>query len=196
MLTQPALRRTLLVTLLLGVAWSVVPASAVAAQPPWRAVETLREQLFDAQSELIISGPPAATAAVRRAQAVYRAALARRLRAAAPQADSELREALLAAARAAHRGDQVALAAARGSARAAVFQGSFRAALSATTRGEVAKARAWLLVREFRTATRFTRPGADATAGLDSAGLGLDQAGRRAAGGGQGPARRLPGPVA
>ncbi len=166
MLAQPALRRTLLVTLLLGVAWSAVPASAVAAQPPWRAVETLREQLFDAQSELIISGPPAATAAVGRAQAVYRAALARRMRAADPQADRALREALLAAARAARRGDQVALAAARGSARAAVFQVSFRAALSATARSEVAKARAWLLVREFRTATRFTRPGADATLAL------------------------------
>ena len=37
--------------------------------------------------------------------------------------------------------------------------------IGAAARGDAAAARRWLLLREFRTATRFTRPGADATRG-------------------------------
>ena len=66
-------------------------------------------------------------------------------------------------AAAARRGDAVRLAAARGAARAAVLRGSFAATLAAVERGDAAAARDWLLLREFRTATRFTRPGANAT---------------------------------
>ena len=42
--------------------------------------------------------------------------------------------------------------------------------LSATDRGEAAVARRWLLLRDFRTATRFTRPGADATLAIERLG--------------------------
>ena len=71
--------------------------------------------------------------------------------------------ALRAAATAARGGDEVRLAAARGAARAAVLRGSYAATLAAVERGDAAAARRWLLLREFRTATRFTRPGANAT---------------------------------
>jgi high-affinity iron transporter len=39
-------------------------------------------------------------------------------------------------------------------------------AYDAVTAGDAARARAWLLLREFRTPTRYTRPGADATVAL------------------------------
>ena len=42
-------------------------------------------------------------------------------------------------------------------------------AIAAAAAGDVDEARAWLLVREFRTPTRFTRPGADATLALQCA---------------------------
>ena len=79
------------------------------------------------------------------------------------RADADVRGALSAASRAARAGDDVRLAAARGTLRAALFRGSFAATLAAVRRGDAATARDWLLLREFRTATRFTRPGADAT---------------------------------
>ncbi len=51
--------------------------------------------------------------------------------------------------------------------RAALFRGAYAKTLAATGRGDAATARRWLLLREYRTATRFTRPGASATLALD-----------------------------
>ena len=53
--------------------------------------------------------------------------------------------------------------AARGEARAALFRGAYAATLAAVRRATRRPAREWLLLREFRTATRFTRPDANAT---------------------------------
>ena len=99
----------------------------------------------------------------RAARRLRRGPCARRLRAADPAADRAVMAALRDAAAAAERGDAVRLAAARGAARAAVFRGSFAATLAAVERGDASAVRDWLLLREFRTATRFTRPGANAT---------------------------------
>ena len=49
---------------------------------------------------------------------------------------------------------------------AALYRGAAAATLAALDRGDAADARGWLLLREFRTATRYTRPGADATLAL------------------------------
>ncbi len=147
-------RWALVVALTAATAFTVAPPAAAAAAPPWKAAETLRRQLFDAQAQLILGSPDSAAAAVRRARREYGGQAA------------GVRAALRDAEHAAARGDEVALAAARGAARAAVFREAFTAALEATARGDVQEAQAWLLVREFRTATRFTRPGADATQAL------------------------------
>ena len=58
---------------------------------------------------------------------------------------------------------------------------------------EVERARGWLLIRDFRQATRFTRPGVDATTALDGLEAGEIVARRGGHRGPQGPARRLPG---
>ncbi|MGZ8649726.1 MAG: hypothetical protein ACXW08_14045 [Solirubrobacteraceae bacterium] len=145
-------RWALVVALAAATAFTVAPPAAAA--PPWKAAETLRRQLFDAQAQLILGSPDSAAAAVRRARREYGGEAV------------GVRAALRDAGRAAARGDDVALAAARGAARAAVFRDAFTAALEATAGGDVQEARAWLLVREFRTATRFTRPGVDATQAL------------------------------
>jgi high-affinity iron transporter len=141
---------------------AAAPASA-ASEPPWRAAEALRGELFEAQSALIVRGPDEASEAVAAARERYAGALGSSLRAADPSADRAARGALADAARAARAGDDTRLAAARGAARAAVFRGAFAATLAAVDRGDATTARGWLLLREFRTATRFTRPGADAT---------------------------------
>ena len=92
--------------------------------------------------------------------------------------------------------DQTALAAARGTVRAGLFRGAYAVITEATARGDAATAKRWLLLREYRTATRFTRPGAQATLALDQLAARQDHAEGRRAGGQEGPAGRLPGAAA
>ena len=133
---------------------------------PWQAAEQIRTSLFDARTELLLDG-----AAEQRAVADARAALSgpleRGLAADSPGELQELRAALAVAARAAENDDPVALATAYGTAVAALRSGAYDVTTASTGRGEVGKARQWLLIRDFRQATRFTRPGVDATTALD-----------------------------
>jgi high-affinity iron transporter len=140
-------------------------ASTAAAAPPWQAADTIRADLFEAQTQLLLGKQPAGSA-VGRAQRAVDGPLERGLAADAPGALGELHSALAAARSAYGADDQVALAAARGRAIAALRRGAFAVAVAATERGAPAQARAWLLVRDFRQSTRFTRPGVDATAAL------------------------------
>ena len=143
------MRRALLSLLLLGLLLAAAPARADAAAPPWRQAETVRQGLADAQSELILGTRASAQRAVAQARRANPFGVA----------DAGL-EAATAAVRS---GDAVGLARARGEVRAAIFALSARRALAAAARGDARATRRWLLVRDFRTATRFTRPEADAT---------------------------------
>jgi high-affinity iron transporter len=100
---------------------------------------------------------------VRRARAALSGPLATGLRRDAPGARREALAALAAAQRAAQTGDEVALAAARGRLLAALMRGSYEVTIAAVRAGDGSRAATWLLLREFRKATRFTRPGVDAT---------------------------------
>jgi len=152
---------------------SAEPATAKAAgsggaEPAWRTAERVSDRLFGAQQELILGGPREAAAQAARAQRAYRGALRTRIAAEDRAADRAVRAQLAAAVRAARAGDAPGLAAARGAVRAGLLRGSATVTLAAVGRGDAANARAWLLLREFRTATRFTRPGADATLAVDA----------------------------
>jgi high-affinity iron transporter len=138
------------------------PGTAGAAAP-WQSADAVVDRLFDAQTELVLSGPAEASKDVARARAAY----AGELREGMGASGRDVRAGLAAAARAARAGDQPGLAAARGTVRAALFHGAYDTTLGATARGDAATARRWLLLREYRTATRFTRPGASATLALD-----------------------------
>lgn len=134
--------------------------SVASADQPWRAAEQARQDLFAAQLALDAGDRADARADVVRA--------ARRLRtglrgAGSAEARRALREALADARAAVAAGDELALAAARGEVQAAAYFVAADEALAATGRGDVAAARRWLLLRDYRTATRFTRPGVDAT---------------------------------
>jgi high-affinity iron transporter len=50
--------------------------------------------------------------------------------------------------------------------------GAYEVTLAYTEREQVERAREWLLIRDFRQATRFTRPGVDATTALDALAAG------------------------
>jgi high-affinity iron transporter len=76
------------------------------------------------------------------------------------------------ARRAAAAGDDGAFAAAKAAAWTAVLRAAFGETLAAVQAGDVERARAWLLVREFRPPTRFSRAGVDATVALDDLAAG------------------------
>jgi high-affinity iron transporter len=160
-------RRAALATLAaLAVAALAAPAPA-GASPPWQAAEQIRSGLFQAQSSLLLDGGAGAAAKVEHARGALHGELQRDLRADAPGDLRAVRRGLAAARAAAAGGDDVGLAAARGRIVAALRRGAYAVTLDATRSGDVPRARAWLLIRDFRQATRFTRPGVDATAALE-----------------------------
>ena len=143
------------------VALAYAQAAQPAPQPPWKVAADLRVHLADAERALILGEEPAATAALDRASPH-----AQRLAELLPghgvaEAYGEVQSAL-------ETRDPVRLAAARASLHTAVLDGAYRAVLAGLRAGDAEEARRWLLVREFRPPTRFSRPGADATLAVES----------------------------
>lgn len=109
---------------------------------------------------------------MRGASAALRGELRRGLAADAPAELRQVEAALTSARRAAGQLDEVGLASARGEAIAALRRGAMAVAVAAAERDEPARARAWLQIRDFRKATRFTRPGVDGTAAVQALAAG------------------------
>ncbi|MET0306893.1 MAG: FTR1 family protein [Solirubrobacterales bacterium] len=146
-------------------ATALLAAAPASAEPPWQGADAIRADLFEAQAQLLFGERTgdSVDAAEARLAGPLRAGLAR-------DADEELAEveaSLAAARRASAQLDEASLAAARGRIVAALRRGAFAVAVAAAQRGEAAEARTWLQIRDFRQATRFTRPGVDATTALD-----------------------------
>jgi high-affinity iron transporter len=158
------MRRAVLIAAAAG---AMFLAPAASADAPWEEAEEVRAGLFEAQTALLLDRGRGVQAGVARARSAATGRLARSMRGTAPVELTTLRNALAKAGSAATSGDEVALASARGAAIAAVRAGAFALTVDAVERVDVAEARHWLLVREFRQATRFTRPGVDATEALD-----------------------------
>ncbi|MBJ7472157.1 MAG: FTR1 family protein, partial [Solirubrobacteraceae bacterium] len=158
----------ILPTLLLLVGLLAPPASA--AEPrPWHDAEQVRAGLFEAQSALTLDDVAGAAAQARRARALALSAFGQ---VATGEAGQTLRAGLSDAVDAAGAGDAEELAEARGTVQAALLQISARVTLAAVERGDAAAAKRWLLLRDFRTATRYSRPGVDATAAVRRLGAG------------------------
>jgi high-affinity iron transporter len=169
------MRRGLATALVLLAGLAGAADHAVAATPPpWKAGAQVREALFDAQQALLL-GERGKPAAVARAQRAYESGLAGSIRHADPVAHRDVVAGLRAARTA---DDGIALAAARGSVQAALYRGAAAVTYAAVAAGDAQTARAWLLLREFRTPTRYTRPGADATVALRELGRGRISPGR------------------
>ena len=150
------------VVLAAAVLTALAAAPADAATAPWRAGAQVGDALFAAQQAQLLGGP-GRESSLERARRAYRGPLRDGIRAADPAAH----RAVLAGLRDARRARGLtALAAARGDVQAALLRGAAAATLAAVEAGDPARARRWLLLREFRTATRYTRPGADATVAL------------------------------
>ncbi len=152
--------------ILAAVVAALLAAAPASAEPPWQAADAIRADLFEAQTQQLFGERTgdSVNAAEKRLEGPLRAGLAR-------HAGGELREieaSLVAARSAAARLDEAALAAARGRVVAALRRGAFAVAIALARQGNAAEARTWLQIRDFRQATRFTRPGVDATEAIDA----------------------------
>jgi high-affinity iron transporter len=179
-------RRIAVVAGLLAALAAIAPSTAAANSsdpspaPAWHSAQRMQDLVFDAQTALLLDEPRSAVALVERARAQLRGPLARGLRRSARSSDREVRAALANAARFARAREETGLAAARGRLRAALLRGSYDVTLAAVLRRDARTAASWLLLREFRKATRFTRPGVDATLAVRE--LARGRTGPRAAG--------------
>lgn len=141
-------------------------ARASAAQPPALAAEALRSALLQAQLDL--SQPAEAIAGVQAARASYDATLAPEMARRAPAAHLRIIDGFARLNAAIQTSDAPAFAAARADVWTAVLQGSYHIVDGAIAGDDAALAQTWLPVREFRRATRFARPNADATLAIDA----------------------------
>jgi high-affinity iron transporter len=152
--------------------WIILVLSAVlligapqlhAQQPvPAQAAETVRAALVQAQLAMA-DDPQSAAAHLTTAQTVYAEALAAPLRRDAAAADARIRAGLAQAEQALTAADGPAFAAARAQIWTALLSGGYQVVVAALNADDAATAQRWLPVREFRHATRFSRPNADAT---------------------------------
>jgi high-affinity iron transporter len=147
----------------------LVLAAAASGAPtaPWDAASDVRLALSDAETELVLGGVRTADARVGEARAAVGVVLAGR-----PGERAIALRALDRADAAVAREDERAFAAARAEVWTAILRGSFAEAVAATSRGDAKEAQSWLLVREFRPPTRFSRAAADATLALDELAAG------------------------
>jgi high-affinity iron transporter len=149
--------RPLIVAATAAVFLALAGTAPAAPQEPWQAAADVRTTLAEAQRALVLDEPVKAKALIAEAAGFQLGPLE-------PAARPGLRE----AGRAVAQGDPVALEVARAATWTAILAEALERATDAASAGDVDEARAWLLVREFRKPTRFTRPGADATLALQA----------------------------
>ncbi|MDX6438196.1 MAG: high-affinity iron transporter [Gaiellaceae bacterium] len=137
-----------------AVALAAAPAGAQ-TPPNWTTAVDARRDLGLAQTELMLGERTRALTLVNEAD--------RTLAPLAASLPPSARNAVAAMNRAAARGDDVAFAAAQARAWTEILHAGLLGAVADADRGDAAAARRWLLVREFRAPTRFTRAGTDAT---------------------------------
>ncbi len=142
---------SLCVLLLTSVGLSATPAQLA---------ETVRGELADAQLQLMLS-PESARLPLERAEQAYAKLALQGL-----PTPNRIRGALGRAAQAVQNGDEAAFAAAKAQVWTALLAAGFKKTTEAVQAGDAETASRWLVVREFRQATRFSRPDADATLAL------------------------------
>ena len=157
------MRRSAILVVALAAATLAAASASASAPAGWAEAVDARRDLGAAQTALALGETERSRALVARAEAT--------LTAIAPTLPTPLRRDLLAAlaqARAAAEGDARALADARATAWTTLLRAGLTGAVADAGRGDAAAARQWLLVREFRAPTRFTRAGTDATLAVSS----------------------------
>jgi high-affinity iron transporter len=166
------MNRRIRVVALVLLALALTPGLAGAAgSTPAQAAEQIRAGLTRAQLRLI-DQPDAARDLLTTARATYDQVLDEPLSSAAPAAAERARDGFTAAERALAGGVATAFAGARAQVWTALLAGGYGAVERALQASDAQSARVWLPLREFRRATRFARPNADATLAIDDVAAG------------------------
>lgn len=153
----------LVLVLVLTLASLAAPLTAAAAPlTPFQQADAIRAALLDAQLQLA-DDPTGAAQKVTDAQSRYAGEFRTTLSKSAPAADARIRSGLTAAEKAIAARDSLALADARAQVWTALLAGGYTVVEKALTDMDAPTAESWLSLREFRRATRFSRPNADAT---------------------------------
>lgn len=153
--------------LALLIALSLQPLAAQ-KQPLWQAAEAIRAALFDAQKALLLQDTDAAQTQVADAHRTFDESLSDVFLSTAPDAHALITAQLEAAEVAAQANDASGLALARGQVWTGLLWGGYQGTMQAVTRNEPEAAGDWLLLREFRQTTRFSRPDADASLAVEA----------------------------
>lgn len=157
------LRGSILLLVCLGALPALSSAGADGA-PAWQAAAQVRDALFSAQRALLAGDLFAAEVHRSEAEGIYQAsALSGTFAEQSADLDSQIKRYFDEAGIAVEAGDLAALSLRKGQIWSAFLEGAYRATLAALEAGDAATARKWLLLREYRQTTRFSRPDADAT---------------------------------
>jgi high-affinity iron transporter len=158
-----------LIAILIGLlaACNSLGAARAVSNSPAQLAESIRSALIQAQLSLP-RDPEMAARLVREAEAAYQAGLSGFISASNPDADVRVTSAFRALKNSVSRGDPAMFAAARAQAWTGILAGSYTIVEEAITNGDGTTAQIWLPLREFRTATRFSRPNVGATVTVES----------------------------
>ena len=141
----------------------VRPGHAAAGEAIWQSADAVKKNLSQAQLASLSGDKAGAARAVAQAEKIYREQLAAFARSGSAGTNRTLQQAFELAATATQNSDAPAFASASASVWTALLRLGYTQTLTALQRGDVAAARRWLLLREFRPASRFVRPNTNAT---------------------------------
>ncbi|MCA0454643.1 MAG: FTR1 family protein [Chloroflexi bacterium] len=130
---------------------------------PQANAEQIRQQLFRAQGKLLLGDDAEAVTAMTAAYERYEQVLQPIFSEAVPDVAATLETHFATATEAVAQGDALTLAVTRGAIWTSILNASSQLAMQAVENNDGATAAQWLLLREFRSSTKFSRPGADAT---------------------------------
>jgi high-affinity iron transporter len=150
-----------ILTVALASLWLAAVAHSAAGEP-WEAAADVRNALSDAETGLVLGEGTDAAASVATARVATARVLVGRPSDLGAAADALEHARAAVAAR-----DERAFAAARASVWTTILRAAYGEATAAAARGDARAASRWLLVREFRPPTRFSRAAADATLAVD-----------------------------
>ncbi len=153
-----------MLTLLTALALPGISAQAQGVAPAETA-ENIRVSLFNAQLALS-NDAQLASQKLLEAQAAYSGDFAAAIQEVAPDSDTRIKTGFNSALQAASQKDGTLLSAARAQIWTGILAGSYTIVENALKHNQSATAQAWLVVREYRTITRFSRPNTDATLAL------------------------------
>ena len=145
---------------------NVLGAVSASSNSPAQAAESIRASLVEAQLSLT-RDTSASAVLVQEAEATYQTTLSDKIATINPNAHQRVLSAFADLAKSVFYGDTVSFAAARAQAWTGILAGSYAVVENAIQSGDGATAQTWLPVREFRVATRFSRPNVGATLAVE-----------------------------